>query len=84
MNSQILDNLSSIQCHILTNKAETTSNISFERSFAELQIGHQFSLIFLIAWVLNTDKHVVRNFLSLLLIINLDKNLQQIEDMMGI
>ena len=31
---------------------------SFERSFTELQNGHRFCYVFLIAWMLNTDKHV--------------------------
>ena len=57
-NSQIPDNLSSSQCHFLTKKARITSNVSFERSFTELQNGHRFCYVFLIAWILNTDKHV--------------------------
>ena len=39
-------------------EARTTSMGSFERSFTELQNGHRFCYIFLIAWMLNTDKHV--------------------------
>ena len=42
VNSQIHDNLSSSPCHFLTDKARTTSNVSFERYFAELQDGHRF------------------------------------------
>ena len=32
------------------------------RSFAELQNGHELSCVFFIAWMLNTDKQVVRFF----------------------
>ena len=41
----------------------TTSKVSLERSFAELQNGHGFCYVFLIAWMGNTNKQVVR-FLS--------------------
>ena len=51
VNSQIPDNLSSSQYHFLTDKARPTSNVSFERSFAELQNGHRFSFVLLIALV---------------------------------
>ena len=45
VNSQIPDNLSSSHCH--TAKVRTTSNVSFESSFAALQNGHQFFTVVL-------------------------------------
>ena len=42
-------------------KSVTTFKLS-ERSFGELRSGHRFCYVFLIAWVKNIDKYVVRFF----------------------
>ena len=42
-----------------------TSKVSLERSFAELQNGHGFCYVFLIAWMWNTNKQVVCFFFAI-------------------
>ena len=46
-------------------RARISSKVSFEKSFAELQNGHEFCYVFLIAWMLNTDEQVVRFFFTI-------------------
>ena len=50
-------------CHFWTNKAGTTSKVSFKRSFTELSNGHGFFYVFLIGRIQNNKKYFVPFFL---------------------
>ena len=56
---QILDNLSLSLCNYKTKKAMTTSMVSFERYFTEIQNDHGICYVLLIAWMWNTDVQYV-------------------------
>ena len=43
-------------------KVRTSSEVLFEKSFSDLQNGYGFCYVFLIAWMWNIDKRVVRFF----------------------
>ena len=49
--------------HFKTDRARTSSKVSFERSLVEFQNGRKFCKVFLNAWVSNTDKQVLLFFI---------------------